>query len=116
MDPRTKPTWTGVLEEVITETKKYGGTQLYKPGVAQCGVYWKEVKALGLPTTLKIDQRVTTIDEEGRLDWKLYVATIEGIRLCFAESADGATLYLLLLVPANVMTLRETIAAGRARL
>jgi hypothetical protein len=107
MDPRTPPTYPHELSVAVEEIRKYGSVQRYKPGVISAYEYWKEAKARGLPPGQQDYQKVTRLDGTERLDWRLYLV---------AESLDGATLYLLLVVPAKLMTVREAAEAASARL
>jgi hypothetical protein len=116
MDPRTPPTYPHELSVAVEEIRKYGSVQRYKPGVISAYEYWKEAKAHGLPPGQEDYQKVTRLDGTERVDWRLYMVTADSIHLGIAESLDGATLYLLLVVPAKLMTVREAAEAASARL
>jgi|SRR5579859_126391 len=116
MDPRTAPTYPHELLAAVEEIRKYGSMQRYKPGVLSAYEYWKEAKARGLPPGQADHQKVTRLDGTERLDWRLYLVTVDSVRLGMAESLDGATLCLLLVVPAALMTVRAAAEAAAARL
>jgi hypothetical protein len=116
MDPRTSPQRANVTTEAVEETRQYGAMQRYKPGVAAAYTYWKEVAAQGLPSGQREYRRVTTLDGDERLEWKVYVVTVESIRVGIAETLDGDTLWLLLIVPANLMSPRAAFDTARERL
>jgi hypothetical protein len=116
MDPRTAPTYPHELSIAVEEIRKYGSEQRYKPGVISAYEYWKEAKARGLPSGQEDYEKVTRLDGSERLDWRLYLVTVDSIHVGIAESLDGATLYLLLVVPAKLMTVREAAEAASARL
>jgi hypothetical protein len=116
MDPRTPPTYRHELSVAVQEIRKYGSMQRYKPGVISVYEYWKEARARGLPRGQRDYRKVTRLDGTERLDWRLYLVTVDSIHVGIAESLDGATLYLLLVVPAKLMTTREAAEAACARL
>jgi hypothetical protein len=118
MKPRTppRPERTGVSEKAKEELSKYGRLQQYKLAIAGAVVFWQEqARPNGLPS--KWDHRHIVSVQHGdvRMDWRMYVETVHGIRMGFAESLDGLSLRLLLLVPTERMSAREALQVTQER-
>jgi hypothetical protein len=114
-DSRTAPTYPHELSVAVEEIREYGSLQRYKPGVISAYEYWKEARARGLPRGQRDYRKVTRLDGTERLDWRLYLVTVDhscGYRGEFGRRA----LYLLRVVPAKLMTTREAAEASGARL
>lgn len=113
MKPRTAPTYTAVTQQALEELKVYGLRQQYKPSMFDVAAYWQEVKRLGLPEGEPDRQTVIVVGEGERAEWKIYVvkqgAIRKAIRMGFAESLGGGTLYLMLLVPVKAMTIAQAV-------
>ncbi len=116
MKPRTAPTRPAAIQLALDELNRYGLLQQYIPAMVDVAVYWKEVKKKGLPAG-EPDRLTVIVEGEGeRAEWKIYVVTQGSIRMGFAESLDGATLYLMLIVSARDMTIRQAVAETCNRL
>lgn len=118
MDPRIPPLpeRIGVSEKAKEELSKYGRLQQYKLAIAGAVVFWQEQARLrGLPSGWDHRHIVSVHHSDERTDWRLYVETVHGIRMGFAESLDGLSLRLLLLVPTDQMSAREALDATQER-
>lgn len=112
MDPKIAPDpeLIGVASEAIDELSRYGRLQRHKLAMSGAAVFWQEqARRGGLPSHWKDRRTVSVLREGQRTDWKIYVQTVSGIRMGFAESKDGRSLRLLLLVPTDQATLREAV-------
>jgi hypothetical protein len=116
MTPRTAPRVTGETQLAVDELRRYGLRQQYKPSIIDVVAYWKEVRKDGLPEG-EPDRETVIIERGGeRAGWKVYVVTQGSIRMGIAESADGAQLQLMLLVPVKDMTLSQAVTETGNRL
>jgi hypothetical protein len=102
--------------KAVEEIRLYGAKQRYKPGVLSAYEYWQEVKERGLPPGEEEYETVTCVSGAERWDWRLYIVTVDRIRVGVAESLDGETLYLLLVVPSAHKSVREAAEIACARL
>jgi|ERR1700683_600704 len=116
MKPRQAPKWAAVIQLALDELNHYGAHQEYIPATVDVAAYWKVVKKRGLPEDEP--DLLTVVIGQGaeRAEWKIYVVTQSSMRMGFAESPNGETLYLMLLVPVKAMTVRQAVAETSNRL
>ena len=80
----------------MEEPQRYGALQRFKEGMGDAYVFWKEQASKdGLPADWEHDGVVVST-QGGRAECRVYVKTIESIRVGFAESVSGETLRLLM--------------------
>jgi hypothetical protein len=110
MRPRKAPEWKGISQEVLEELEHYGALQEFKARMTSAALFWQEIaREMGLPSHWEQHLRVTRADGDFAGDWRVYVEKVDGIFMGFAESLDGHSLRLLLLMPAKLMTLRAAV-------
>jgi hypothetical protein len=91
----------------MEELKHYGALQEFKAHMTSAVLFWQETaRVMGLPSRWEHRVLVTRADGDFAGDWRVYVEKVDGIFMGFAESLDGASLRLLLLMPAKLITLR----------
>jgi hypothetical protein len=117
MKPRKRPTRKGVRKKAEIETAEYGEHQRYIPGLVAAGNFCEHHAFKdGLPEDWEFRQRVTVYAGDQQANWKIYIETVKGIRLAFAESEEGETLILLLVVPTRELKVRQALTEARKRL
>jgi hypothetical protein len=117
MKPRTRPTKVAITQKAIDETRNYGESQRYIPGILAAGEFW-EVHAApaGLPEDWDDRGTVTVYFGDEHINWKIYMQTVSGIRMAFAESENAETLILLMVVPARELKFRPALTEARKRI